>query len=77
MRNLETDLQQKVIEKGIVCCPHCGSTSGFYTKDFVKGRVQWNYNFEGGDADNTERYDYLDVREGKVAYCQDCDKKIL
>lgn len=77
MKQLQTELQKRIINKEIDCCPHCGSNSGFYCKEFVSGKTEWRYNYDGSDADNTEAYDHLKIREGKIAYCQDCNKKIL
>jgi hypothetical protein len=57
-------------------CPKCDGTSGVYTKDFVKGRVQWQYGWSGKSGDNSETLDYLDHHIGKVYYCLDCDKKV-
>ena len=28
-------------------CPYCGSTDGYYTKEQVRGAVQYMYNFDG------------------------------
>lgn len=57
-------------------CPHCDSSLGYYTKDYVYGKVSWGNNFDGSEADNSEKYDYLNCKNGKIAYCQNCDKKI-
>lgn len=57
-------------------CPHCGANTGYYTKDYIYGTAYWNCNFDGSEADNSEKMDYLMNREGKQAYCQECDKYI-
>lgn len=62
----------------IQACPHCGSLEGYYIKiDYL--RVRADYDFDGnpvyssgsGIADSAE-----ERREGRMAYCPDCDKPI-
>lgn len=59
-------------------CPHCGSAEGYYIKiDYL--RVRADYTFDGepvyssgsGIAESAE-----ERREGKMAYCSDCDKPV-
>ena len=61
-----------------VSCPHCGSEEGYYTKiDYL--RVRADFDFDGnpiyssgsGIPNSAE-----ERREGKLAYCADCDKVI-
>ncbi|OME70112.1 hypothetical protein BK120_33700 [Paenibacillus sp. FSL A5-0031] len=35
-------------------CNHCRSNEGFYTKDYVVGKTQYNHNFNGSEAENGE-----------------------
>lgn len=58
-------------------CPHCGSTVGYYTKAQVSGTVIYRHNFDGSSGENGEMYDGLRHKGGKVAYCQDCDKRLF
>jgi hypothetical protein len=58
-------------------CPYCGSSAGFFIRQQVTGSISINFNYDGSDADNTEMYDYLTHKGGKVAYCQDCEKKLF
>jgi hypothetical protein len=58
-------------------CPHCGSDSGFYTKDYVCGSTRYYQRFDGTEEDNSEFYSPLEHRQGKYAYCSDCNKRIF
>ncbi|AKO92687.1 hypothetical protein BEH_11635 [Priestia filamentosa] len=58
-------------------CPHCHSKEGYYSKERVYGSVNWKYNFDGSEADNSAAYDYLTTKSGKCAYCRACDKKLF
>ena len=61
----------------LLCCPHCGSTMGFYRVTRMSGKGQWNYSFDGRDtAVNTEFYDSFTYVEQKKAFCIECDKEI-
>jgi hypothetical protein len=55
-------------------CPYCGSDSGYFTKDHAEGRIDYNHNFDGTEADNTCMYDMLTVTYGKRAYCIECGR---
>lgn len=57
-------------------CPHCGKGTGFYQKNYVYGPVSYNLKFDGTEDDNSEMYNALNYKYGKVAYCSECDKKI-
>lgn len=59
----------------IKSCPHCGSEV-FYRKGYMKGRLEYNYRFDGKPANNYELHDTLDYRENKTAFCRKCDKKL-
>lgn len=61
----------------IESCPHCGSDEGYYTKDYVVGRTNHNYNFDGSEAENGDYYEFLKHKRGKIAYCKNCDKKLF
>ncbi|ASA22627.1 hypothetical protein B9T62_18645 [Paenibacillus donghaensis] len=61
----------------ITQCPHCNSSEGYYIKEQVSGTVHYRTNFDGSEADNTEVYDYLKHRSGKLAFCINCNKKIF
>lgn len=57
-------------------CPHCGCGT-FYTKDYICGPSCFYANLDGSDADNGSLHDSLKYKNGKVAYCADCDKKLF
>ncbi len=57
-------------------CPNCGSDCGYYTKDYMQGSFRWHHKFDGSEAENTESLDTIPTKNGKVAYCAECDKKI-
>lgn len=58
-------------------CPHCGSDYGFYSKDYVCGSTRYYQHFDGTEEDNSEFYSPLEHRQGKYAYCSDCDKRLF
>ena len=65
-----------VSKKRIVCCPHCGSTEGIYTKTTYVN-VPWCCGFDGEEGYNGEMYDNAErIDGGKIAYCQECDRPI-
>ena len=57
-------------------CPHCGGTSGYYTKEVV--RYLYYSHFDGSEDErrnelaNQERV----FRNKTIAYCTDCNKRI-
>ncbi|TKJ83771.1 hypothetical protein PaeCFBP13512_22405 [Paenibacillus sp. CFBP13512] len=57
-------------------CPHCKSDEGYFRKDYVKGRMQYRFNFDGSEADNGDMYELLNFNHGKKAYCLNCKKPI-
>lgn len=58
-------------------CPHCGNDYDFYTKDYISGSSQFNYKFDGSEADNSTMYEDLKHETGKYAYCGSCDKRLF
>ena len=58
-------------------CPYCGSDAEYYTKDYVCGSTRCYQRFDGGEADNTGLYDLLRNRQGKYAYCANCDSRLF
>lgn len=63
-------------KKAVVCCPHCGSTEGLYTKTTYVD-VRYRFGFNNEQQDNTEMYDNVtEFRGGETAYCQDCHKAV-
>lgn len=52
-------------------CPHCGRTSGLYTK-VVYQDVKRFYNFDGEYVE--ENFDTAYTTGGKNMYCEVCDK---
>lgn len=60
-----------------IICPHCGESSGFYTKEVVTGSTVIYYT-ENGDysSDQSEMYSHLNHSGGKNAYCSNCHKYI-
>ena len=61
----------------IESCTHCGSDEGYYTKDYVKGHTVTRFTFDGSEAENTDMYEGLSHRMGKVAYCLNCHKRLF
>lgn len=60
--------------KRIDCCPHCGGSSGFYTKTTYVN-VPYNWGWDGEAQCNSEMYDNAERYDGgRMAYCQDCNK---
>lgn len=60
-------------------CKKCGNTEKFYTKDYIYGSSSSYYDGQGDwfeDGSNSAMYDSLKIVEGKVFYCNDCDKKV-
>lgn len=63
-------------KKAIKECPHCGGTSGLYTKTTYVD-VPYRFGFNKEEQDNSEMYDNTaEFRGGKTAYCQDCHKAV-
>lgn len=58
-------------------CPNCGSNMGFYSKDYIRGKIRYNYNFDGSEAENGEMYDTISTITGKWAYCCNCHKRLF
>jgi hypothetical protein len=58
-------------------CPYCGSDDGYYTKEQVHGPIQYMYNFDDTETDNSEMYNGLILTGGKYAYCINCDKRLF
>lgn len=58
-------------------CPHCGSSEGYFTREQVRGVVNFRYNFDGSEAENGEMYDNLSYSGGKYAYCLHCGKYLF
>lgn len=56
-------------------CPYCGHDE-YYLKEIFSGRGQWNYRFDGGDADNSHYWDSCNVKTLKTMYCYECNKRI-
>lgn len=61
----------------MVCCKHCGSTDGFYTKNSYKGSGIVRFNFDGSEAENGTMYDGLTHTQSKYTYCLSCDKRLF
>ena len=53
-------------------CPYCGNENEFYTKDYVYGS-SW---LSQKDEQLNQKYDNLNHKVGKIAYCSDCHRKI-
>lgn len=56
-------------------CPHCGGRT-YYTKDYFYGHAIWRKSFDGTDQDNGDWMDTLIHDRGKVAYCDNCHKRL-
>jgi hypothetical protein len=68
---------EKLIITDFDCCPHCGSTFGYYTKVRSKGLWHDNTRFDHITKENTEMHDnFIDIWESKWIYCAECNKKI-
>lgn len=62
--------------KRITCCPHCGSEDGIYCKVSLIDVIYY-IGFDGKPQYNGEMYDSAkEIRYGRIAYCQNCDKSI-
>jgi len=80
---------EKIKAEIIKECPHCGHNI-FYRKAFISGKTNIYYRFgfpldDSGEmsergkwtgADNSSMYEFLDTKENKTAYCEQCHKKI-
>lgn len=55
-------------------CPFCGCDE-FYTKEYVYGTMRCRSRFDGKEADNSDLYDGLSLKEssGRI-YCDNCNK---
>lgn len=61
-----------------IICPHCKNEIDFYTKDYVYGSIR-SYitpNEDDNHADNSAMYDHLNIKQGKILYCGECDRKV-
>lgn len=59
----------------ITCCPHCGSTMGFYTMSNYL-HVPHEMGFDGEERDNSSMYDQAEIEGGNLAYCMKCNRVI-
>ena len=62
-----------------VKCHKCGSKDGFYIKVQVTGSTRTYYDSDGVylmDGANSAIYDHLIHKDGKIAYCMECNRKI-
>lgn len=58
-------------------CPYCGHDE-FYIKQYYSGETEFNYRYDGKEADNSEMYDYATHRDlTKYAYCKGCRKRLF
>lgn len=57
------------------CCKYCGHDE-FYTKDYHYGSVYWRHRFDGDSANNSEALDHVLCKQGKIAFCSNCDKRL-
>lgn len=58
-------------------CPHCGSKDGYFEKQQIRGPINFCYNFDGTEADNTDMYNATTFTHGKYAYCLHCGKRLF
>lgn len=58
-------------------CPYCGSSEGYYSKDYMYGPSRCYRNYNGEEAYNGEMYDSLNQNQGKYAYCAECHKRLF
>ena len=56
------------------CPEHPGA--GYFTKGRASGPVRYFYNNDGTDGDNTLLHDQLVYKEGSVAFCEDCGRRL-
>lgn len=57
-------------------CPNCGSEH-YYVKMNFSGSGNFNYRFDGKEADNSEMHDGIRYSYGKFAYCVECNKRLF
>ena len=63
-------------KKPLTCCPHCGGTSGLYTKTTYIN-VPYFFGFRGEVQNNGEMFDLVyRFSGGRICYCQDCGKPV-
>lgn len=55
-------------------CPFCGYDE-FYETEYVYGTTRWRSRFDGKEADNSDLYDGLRIKDssGRI-YCDNCNK---
>lgn len=58
-------------------CPYCNSNDGYYTKQYARGTIKYNYNFDGSESENGDMHDNLSYSGGKYAYCINCKKRLF
>lgn len=58
-------------------CPYCGCEV-FFIKGYAYGSAWYHFHLDGEtQVDNSTMHDFLKYRGGKVAYCQDCGKRLF
>lgn len=61
----------------IESCPHCSSSEGYYVRVQIRGSAVFRTKFDGSAYENGDLHDHLSYKDGKVAYCIDCNKRLF
>lgn len=66
---LENAIEKKGME--LTHCPKCGNDE-FYRKGRVSGHYEYQYRFDGGEANNGGLHEGLSYKEQKTCFCSKC-----
>ena len=69
-------MHEKKEKKTLECCPHCGSTYGFYRCVSFSGNGRFSYNWDGSHGNDEDLHDGVRYKERKTAHCYECHKVI-
>lgn len=58
-------------------CSHCNSEEGYYIKQQIYGKAHFRFKFDGSEGENSDLHDNLTYKDGKVAYCTSCNKRLF
>lgn len=65
----------KVKGKDLKCCPKCGGVD-VYIMQVYSGKGVWHYTLDGSQADNSDAWDSVDIKEQKTIRCSNCDERL-
>ncbi|XZI52491.1 hypothetical protein ACSXD3_06305 [Clostridium perfringens] len=59
-------------------CPYCKSDEGYFFRSSYRGTYHERYNFNGEiDEDIHDIHSDTVYKQGKIAYCRNCGKKLF